>query len=332
MSKRKFSYYDFGRVLSYNAVINMIMGARGLGKTYGAKKIVIKNAIERGEEFIYLRRYRPELKNRDNFFSDIAHEFPGYEFRVNGPRAEYRLEGDDKWKTMGYFQALSIAGHVKSVAFPLVTTIIYDEFIIEQGVTRFLPDEVTKFLDFYSTVDRYQDKTRVFMLSNAVTIMNPYFAAWGVTPEKELTRFGDGFVVAHFVDSEKFAREVMNTRFGRFIKDFSGTYADYAVQNDFRDNDGRLVAKKDSKAQYDFSIRCSSGAFSVWVGQSAVFFQRRQPKKVGIMYTITDDVREGEIGLVRNDKICQWLRRKYRAGRLFFDSPQSRNGFQELFL
>ena len=130
MSKRKFSYYDFGRVLSYNAVINMIMGARGLGKTYGAKKIVIKNAIERGEEFIYLRRYKPELKNRDNFFSDIAHEFPGYEFRVNGPRAEYRLEGDDKWKTMGYFQALSIAGHVKSVAFPLVTTIIYDEFII----------------------------------------------------------------------------------------------------------------------------------------------------------------------------------------------------------
>ena len=48
MSKRKkFSYYSFNKILSYNAVINMVMGARGLGKTYGAKRMVIKNAGKR---------------------------------------------------------------------------------------------------------------------------------------------------------------------------------------------------------------------------------------------------------------------------------------------
>ena len=30
-------YYSFNKVLSRNAVYNFILGARGLGKTYGAK-------------------------------------------------------------------------------------------------------------------------------------------------------------------------------------------------------------------------------------------------------------------------------------------------------
>ena len=59
MSK-KLSYYDYGPVLSRNAVFNMIMGARGLGKTYGAKKLVIKEFINHGNQFIYLRRYKEE--------------------------------------------------------------------------------------------------------------------------------------------------------------------------------------------------------------------------------------------------------------------------------
>ena len=88
--KKKFSYYSFDRILSYNAVINMVMGARGLGKTYGAKRMVIKNSLEKGEQFIYLRRYKPELKGCKTFFADIAHEFPDYEFRVHGTEAQYR--------------------------------------------------------------------------------------------------------------------------------------------------------------------------------------------------------------------------------------------------
>ena len=90
--KKKFSYYSFSRVLSYNGVYNMVMGARGLGKTYGAKKIVIKNAIEKGQQFIYLRRYKTELRGRNSFFTDIQHEFPDEQFRVEGPYAQRLVE------------------------------------------------------------------------------------------------------------------------------------------------------------------------------------------------------------------------------------------------
>lgn len=335
MSRRRktFSYYSYDRVLSYGAAINMIMGARGLGKTYGAKRLAIRNAVNRGEKFIYLRRYNTELKQISTFFDDIQREFPGFEFSIQGRKAVKRVKGDRKWQEIGYFLALSTAGNVKSVPFPDVTTILFDEFIIETGTTRYLPDEVTRFLDFYSTVDRYQDKTRVLMMSNSVSIMNPYFAQWGIMPGKhEIQRFGEGFIVAHFVDSDRFAKEIANTRFGKFILKHDSRYAEYAVGNEFRDNDGRLVCKKSGDARYKYTIRCEAGSFSVWEAVHAVFIQRRRPRADEILYTITDDVRPGEIGLVTSDFMIRWLRAQYRRGRCFFDSAASRNSFQELFL
>jgi len=129
--KKKFSYYSFSNVLSYAGVFNMIMGARGLGKTYGAKKIVIKNAINKGQQFIYLRRYKTELKGRNSFFADIQHEFPNEEFRVDGQYAQRKV--GKKWETIGYFIPLSTAQANKSIAYPNVYTIIFDEFIIQAG-------------------------------------------------------------------------------------------------------------------------------------------------------------------------------------------------------
>ena len=54
-------YYNIDSALSYNALFTMIMGGRGIGKTYSAKKRAIKNFLAKGEQFVYLRRYKTEL-------------------------------------------------------------------------------------------------------------------------------------------------------------------------------------------------------------------------------------------------------------------------------
>ena len=41
MSK-EIEFYDYNRIKSYNTLFNFILSARGNGKTYGAKKFVIK--------------------------------------------------------------------------------------------------------------------------------------------------------------------------------------------------------------------------------------------------------------------------------------------------
>ena len=222
---KKFSYYAFSNGLSYGGVYNMIMGARGLGKTYGAKKIVIKNAIEKGQQFIYLRRYKTELKGRNSFFADIQQEFPDQEFRVEGQFAQRKV--GKKWETIGYFIPLSTAQANKSIAYPNVYTIIFDEFIIDKGSLRYLPDEAKVFMDFYSTVDRYQDRVRCLMLSNSVSIMNPYFIRFHIEPKQGISRHADGFIVTDFVDSKEFANEVAHTRFGSFVISYAEDYADY---------------------------------------------------------------------------------------------------------
>lgn len=52
-------YYDYGRVLSYHAPWMFVIGARGLGKTYGAKKLVIGDWIKNaGNSFIYAGQRR----------------------------------------------------------------------------------------------------------------------------------------------------------------------------------------------------------------------------------------------------------------------------------
>ena len=70
-------YYNVDSALSYNALFTMIMGGRGIGKTYSAKKRAIKNFLTKGEQFIYLRRYKTELKKSvPSFFADVLKSSP----------------------------------------------------------------------------------------------------------------------------------------------------------------------------------------------------------------------------------------------------------------
>ena len=42
------SYYNYDKIRSYNALMNIIMTNRGFGKTYGFKDMAIKNFLKNG--------------------------------------------------------------------------------------------------------------------------------------------------------------------------------------------------------------------------------------------------------------------------------------------
>lgn len=334
--KKMFSFYDFTKVLSYNGTYNFLVGARGLGKTYGAKLRAMKNYLRSGEEFVYLRRFKTELATRTTFFDDIAHEFPGHDFRVNGSLAQVCRNPDAEkpyWETMGYFAALSNAQTRKSVAYPKVTLIIFDEFIIEKGALHYLPEEETVFNNFYATVDRWQDKTKVFFLANSVSIMNPYFLAYDIKPEKEFVTSHGGFICAHFANSTDFSNEVMETKFGRFIK---GTgYEEYAVNSVFADNNEYLLARKNSGAKYYCTLETKAGVMSVWTDYKTspmtYYVQESRPKQEIVMVTEPSLMQEGKIFIGYSDKILQYLRASFGRGNVLFDSPRTRNAFIQIF-
>jgi hypothetical protein len=339
MNTGEVKYYNFGKVLSFNAVYNFIVGARGLGKSFGAKKKVINDAIKKGDQFIYLRRYKTELVTaRATFFADVEYLFPNHDFRVNGWLAEFspitdREEKKRKWKTMGFFIALSTAQNQKSVSFPNVKTIIFDEFIIEKGSLHYLPDESIALNNFYSTVDRYKDKTKVLFLANSVSIMNPYFIAYEIVPNSDTDIIAklNGFIVAHFPDSKEFENSVYQTRFGKFIKDTD--YADYAVGNTFEDNKDTMLALKDSKARYMFTLECRTGSFSVWFNMfdSEYYIQCKLPKVEDIYTLIPEKMDTHKTLMSFSDRPLSHLRTMFTKGKVSFDKPATRNTFTEIF-
>jgi hypothetical protein len=331
MSPKSLPYYDFGPLLSRNSVYNFLIGARGLGKTYGAKKWAIKDGLTGRGQFIYLRRYETELKGRNSFFADISQEFPEYLFRVNGYEAQAQKEKTKEWFTIGYFVPLSKAQSKKSVSYASVTKIIFDEFIIDKGFIRYLPNEASLFNDFYSTVDRWQDRTRVLFLANSVSIMNPYFIAYDIKPRKGTVWWSSNkrFMSAHFAPSEEFAHEVYKTRFGQFIK---GTeYANYSVESGFKDNTENMMKRKPSEASYYATIETKLGTFSVWMAGNDFYIQKSLPKHQRILTMLPEQMNTDKMFITRSDKILQILRSAFAKGRLWFDSPNSRNAFVGVF-
>jgi len=330
-------YYNYDRVCSYNAAYNFIVGARGLGKTYGAEVRAVKDYIKNGHQFIYLRRYKNELqKSKATFFTAFAHLFPDWDFKIQGfealiaPRAT-RDEKKREWVPMGYFISLSTTQAEKSVSFNNVHTIIFDEFIIEKGNIHYLPDESTVFNNFYSTVDRYNDRVKVFFLANSVSIMNPYFLAFDVVPDREWITRGDGFMVCHFPNSEAFASSVFETRFGKFIKNTE--YADYAVGNAFGDNHENLLDRKDYKAKYQYSLECSTGTFSVWYSgfENKYYVQAKRPKAERLFTLLAHKMSDDKTYITFNDRVLSALRTAFNHGRVTFDAPTTRNTFTEIF-
>lgn len=343
--KTQLPYYNFSKLLSYNAVYHMCVGGRGLGKSYGAKKIAVKNAIKKGEQFIYLRRFTKELGvAKDAFFADLLAEgeFPTHDFRINGYKAEMapaetRDEKKRHWTVIGYFKALSTAQNEKSTPYPLVTTIIFDEFIIEKGATvHYLSDESNVLDNFYNTVDRNQDKTRVFLLANAVSIMNPYFLRHKIRPDQagEWSTYhhspvtGIPFMVVHFPDAADFKNAVMKSRFGQYIE---GTeYADYAVGNQFKDNADGLIAQKTETAKYVFTLETKGMSMSLWRDRDIWFGQQKLPLVNKVVTLVPEQMEEGKILAQYNDKMFQILRASFKRGKVFFDNPSTRNGFIEI--
>ena len=90
-------FYDFNKILSYNAFLNIIIGERGVGKTYGSKKYVINRFLKKGKQFVYIRRYETDLmesvgSTEDNkFFEQIKSEFPDHTFEIRKSKKVRKL-------------------------------------------------------------------------------------------------------------------------------------------------------------------------------------------------------------------------------------------------
>lgn len=255
-------YWNGNKLLTYGAMINIVIGERGVGKSYFIKKHVIKKAIKTGRKFIYLRRYETELelmfqKGEEPFFKDVEKdpELSGFEFKCNNKVAYC----DDE--PIGYFMALSRQSHYKSIPFPDVDFIIYDEVFIQNN--KYLKNEVTQFLELVETVGRLRN-IKVFLLSNFISVANPYFLAFDLSLPygKDVKLFKEGTIAVCYIKNEAYREAKRETDFGKLIKGTS--YERYAIDNEALNDSNSFIKKKTRGSFHVFNIVINGNEYGVW--------------------------------------------------------------------
>ena len=120
----KLKYYDWERTLSYDADVTMVIGARGIGKTFGLRMQCIRDFIRDGSRFCEIVRFKNSLSVvSDGYYDRLSAlpEFEGYMFKTDSRYAwiaERPEEGKKSmWRKAGYFVALSDGQIKKMVTF-----------------------------------------------------------------------------------------------------------------------------------------------------------------------------------------------------------------------
>lgn len=324
-------FYSYSKVLSYNAMMNFILGERGVGKSYGIKQHVLNKFKKKHRQFIYLRRYDTELRKslRDNeFFKDIGNDemFKDDEFEIKGEK--FYMNGE----ICGYAIPLSKASIYKSVPFPDVDTIIYDEFLIDNATYHYIQDEPEKLLDFIETVGRLRD-IQVFCLGNSISIVNPYFDYFNISLpyNSDIKTFKNGLILVNYIKNEPYRKIKKDSKFGSLI---DGTkYGDYAIDNKFLKDNNNFIKKKNPKSKFFFNIVINSHTYGVWMDYNSnemyisKIYNSNHPVTITFNYK---DHSENTIMLKSRSVFFQNLVKHYEQASLYFDNMQIKSDVTSL--
>lgn len=176
----KQGWVNWGYIDGLGSIFNMVIGARGVGKTYG----LFKYLIEQGKPFVYLRRLQTQLDmcgtESGNPFRKIASDL---QIEIKTDRAGKLIEFKREEDIIALGCSLSTLATVRGFDFSGYDYIVFDECVPMIG-EKPIKDEFNSFLNFYETVNRNRELSgevavKCFMLGNANQLINPYFVGWG---------------------------------------------------------------------------------------------------------------------------------------------------------
>lgn len=317
------------KIFSYNAMLNFCVGARGCGKTYGTKKWAIKRYLKTGEKFIYLRRYKEDLKDIDRFFDTLVNdkELSAHQLTVKGKR--FYVDGEE----CGEALSLSIAQARKSVEYPNTNLIIFDEFIIEKGYQHYLDNEVIKLFNFMDSIFRNRDNCRCLCLANSIVWSNPYFAFFKFLPmEDGFQVVQSGEVLLNVYKNEEFRGMREKTKLAKVTE---GTvYKEMAFDNKFEDVTDEFLKQRPKNGYPMVNIFWHKTTYGVWVdldNYNYVISTTTNKDVATICYT-TKDFKNNMMTICdKNSRINKNLKQAFQKGYLYFENMFIRNEMLDLF-
>ena len=322
-------YYDGTKLLSMLDIngnkpeIYMCTTNRTGGKTTYFGRLCINRFLNHAEKFALIYRYNYELDNIvEKFYKDLGSLFfKGHEMtskrRASGIFHELFLDE----KSCGYALSLNSADQIKKYShlFSDVMRMIFDEF--QSETNHYCNDEVKKLLSVHTSVARGQGEqvryVPVYMLSNPVSIINPYYVEMGISSRlKDDTKFlrGDGFILEQgFIDSASKAQK--ESGFNRAFS--NNTYVSYSSECVYLNDSKSFVEKPQGKSRYICTLKYMGSDFGIKeFGEQGIIYCDDKPDSTHPM-KITVTTNDHEINYVmlkRNDFFLTNLRYLFERG------------------
>ena len=330
-------FYNPERIISYNALLNIIIGERGVGKSYSFKTYAVKRFLNKGKQFAFIRRYDTDLeesvgKTEDNkFFEQIRKEFPNSTFKITKSKKVRRLYIDNK--ICGYALPLSAADSLKSSTYENVDTIIYDEFQLKEGSTQhYLKNEPEIILDLIETIGRLRD-IRVYCLGNAISSTCPLMIYFNITLpyNTDIKTFKEGTIAIEYIKNEKYREVKKASRFGKLI---DGTrYGKYAIDNEFLMDSKSFIKKKDGNARFYFILYINGNTYGIWrdFKNQLIYVSKDIDPNCPIKFAVHEEDHNESTMLakVRSNFWFKQIINHYRLARLCFESQAVKNIFMQ---
>lgn len=343
-------YYDWNKTLSYDADVTMVIGARGIGKTYGLRLQFIRDFIKDGSRFVELTRHKNELSDFSaTYFNRIIEneEFPDYVFKTT-PRHAYiadKPEKDEKpkWKLCGYFGALTEAQAMKKRTYSKVKRMLLDEAVIDKRLDRYhnyLPNEFGILANILDSVSRERketsnsDRCRVYLLGNACDLLNVYFAAYGINDEPKIgySWHKGKTMLLHYVKDVIYASEKSKeTVAGRMLSNTADELV--ASANEFLRASNDFVFKKPKHAKFYFGIVYRDLKFGVWADfkDGLYYVTDKIPKNATPVYALTaSDNKINYIMAKRAEGVLRSFVDLYYVGIIRYETPYIKERFIEI--
>ena len=190
--------YSIKELLTRKSLYNLILGQRSNGKSYQVKHMSLTEAYT-GLDYIthkplgkrrflaYIRRWKEELKTGDveSYFDDmpISEITKGdydcvavWRSDIFFARLNKETGKKERGMKIGHCFCLTSATHYKSLMFPDILNLIFEEFLTDM----YLPREVENLESIVSTIAR-ADEVHVYMIGNTISRLCPYFREWELT-------------------------------------------------------------------------------------------------------------------------------------------------------
>lgn len=178
-------FFDIRDYLNDLKPISIIIGGRGIGKTYSALSFMIENK----KKFLYMRNTKQQISE---CCSDFGNPFKrlnkdkGWNIQLS-PEKEHINILDDDLNIIGYASPLSVFENLRGADLSDVEYIVFDEFIENR---KLLFDQFKAFVNMRETVGRNREllgeaPLYTILLSNAQSLNSPILAGYDLIPDIE---------------------------------------------------------------------------------------------------------------------------------------------------